>query len=323
MAELVSRPTTAPDPASIPQGTPAVAVITSAAAPAQARSDAHLLDLWLFGKSPHTRRAYQRVAGAFLATLGPGGLRAATLGDLHAWAGALPGKASSRAVTLAAVKSLLTFGHRVGYLPVNVGAALLLPKAKDNLAARILDREATFRLLDRAATPRDRALLRLLYAGGLRVSEAVALSWHDLQPRQHVGQGGGRDSGQVAVYGKGGKTRVVLLPASVWRELRVLRARLPAVGDGDPVFDSRLGGGWRSRPPGGWSTLAARRAGLPTGRGGVSPHWLRHVHATHAMEQGGAGVHLVKATLGHASVATTSKYLHARPDDSSALHLGL
>jgi integrase/recombinase XerD len=55
----------------------------------------------------------------------------------------------------------------------------------------------------------------------------------------------------------------------------------------------------------------------------VSPHWLRHAHATHAMEQGGAGVHLVKATLGHASVATTSKDLHARPDDSSALHLGL
>jgi integrase/recombinase XerD len=68
---------------------------------------------------------------------------------------------------------------------------------------------------------------------------------------------------------------------------------------------------------------AARRAGLPTGKGGVSPHWLRHAHATHATEQGGAGVHLVKATLGRASVATTSKNRHARPDDSSALHLGL
>jgi integrase/recombinase XerD len=56
---------------------------------------------------------------------------------------------------------------------------------------------------------------------------------------------------------------------------------------------------------------------------GVSPHWLRHAYATHALEQGGAVVHLVKATLGHASVATTSKYLYARPDDSSALHLGL
>ena len=91
-------------------------------APAQARSDAHLLDLWLFGKSPHTRRAYQRVAGAFLATLGPAGLRTATLGDLQARACVLPGKASSRAVTLAAVKSLLTFGHRIGYLPLRAGS---------------------------------------------------------------------------------------------------------------------------------------------------------------------------------------------------------
>jgi integrase/recombinase XerD len=307
----------------VPQGRPAPTAPAPrpilGEAPAQARSDAHLLDLWLFGKSPHTRRAYRRVAGAFLATLGPGGLRLATLGDLQAWAGALPGKASSRAVTLAAVKSLLTFGHRVGYLPVNVGAALPLPKAKDDLAARILDREATFRLLDRAATPRDRALLRLLYAGGLRVSEAVALSWRDLQPRQ----GGGRDSGQVTVYGKGGKTRVVLLPASVWRELRALRAALPEAGDEAPVFVSRLGRRLEVSAARRVVYAAARRAGLPTGKGGVSPHWLRHAHATHAMEQGGAGVHLVKATLGHASVATTSKYLHARPDDSSALHLGL
>jgi integrase/recombinase XerD len=69
--------------------------------------------------------------------------------------------------------------------------------------------------------------------------------------------------------------------------------------------------------------VALRKAGLPTGPGGVSPHWLRHAHATHAMNQGGPGVHLVKATLGHASVATTSTHLQARLDDSSAPHLGL
>jgi len=48
-----------------------------------------------------------------------------------------------------------------------------------------------------------------------------------------------------------------------------------------------------------------------------SPHWLRHAHATHALERG-AAIHLVQATLGHASVATTGRYLHARPTDSSA-----
>jgi len=62
---------------------------------------------------------------------------------------------------------------------------------------------------------------------------------------------------------------------------------------------------------------AAKRAGLEVH---VSPHWLRHSHATHALERG-APIHLVAATLGHASVATTGKYLHARPTDSSARYL--
>ena len=59
---------------------------------------------------------------------------------------------------------------------------------------------------------------------------------------------------------------------------------------------------------------AAERAGLDRK---VSPHWLRHSHATHALERG-APIHLVQATLGHASVATTGRYLHARRTDSSA-----
>ena len=59
---------------------------------------------------------------------------------------------------------------------------------------------------------------------------------------------------------------------------------------------------------------AAQRAGVTDS---VSPHWLRHAHASHALDHG-APIHLVQATLGHASVATTGRYLHARPTDSSA-----
>ena len=54
----------------------------------------------------------------------------------------------------------------------------------------------------------------------------------------------------------------------------------------------------------------------------MSPHWLRHAHATHALERG-APIHIVQATLGHASVATTGRYLHARPTDSSARYLAV
>src|ERR1700680_491265 len=86
------------------------------------------------------------------------------------------------------------------------------------------------------------------------------------------------------------------------------------------VFASRKGGGHLDRS----QVLrivqqAARRAGI---RRKVSPHWFRHAHASHAMDRG-AGIHLVQATLGHASITTTGKYLHARPKDSSARFLGL
>ena len=63
--------------------------------------------------------------------------------------------------------------------------------------------------------------------------------------------------------------------------------------------------------------------GLPTGTDGVSPHRLRHAHATHALEHGHTPIPLVRATLGHASVATTRTYLHARPTDGSARSLGV
>ena len=53
----------------------------------------------------------------------------------------------------------------------------------------------------------------------------------------------------------------------------------------------------------------------------TSTHWLRHAHASHALDRG-AAVHLVKDTLGHASLVTTTRYTHARPDDSSSLYLG-
>jgi site-specific recombinase XerC len=96
----------------------------------------------------------------------------------------------------------------------------------------------------------------------------------------------------VTVYGKGGKTRAVLLPAPVWRDLEALREESAA--DEGPVFRSRKGGPLTARQAQRLVDAAARRAGL---RAGVSPHWLRHAHATHALERG-APIHLGQATLG-------------------------
>jgi integrase/recombinase XerD len=103
----------------------------------------------------------------------------------------------------------------------------------------------------------------------------------------------------------------------VWAELLALRG---GAGDDDPVFRSRKGGGALDQSQANRIVhAAAKRAGI---KAAVSPHYLRHSHASHAIERG-ASISLIQATLGHASVATTGRYLHARPSESSSSYLGL
>lgn len=285
-----------------------VTISTYSQVPRQADDDAQLVALWLHGKARTTQAAYRFEIQRFLETVEKP-LRAVTLGDLHAHADSLAHLSDvARARAVNAVKSLLTFAHRLGYLPFNVGGPLQAPKVKNRLVERILAEADVLRLIAAANTPRNRPLLALLYVGGLRVSELCGLKWRDLTPRQN-GQG------QVTVFGKGGKTRFVLLPAKLFADILALRGDMDP---DDPVFRSRKGGGHLDRS----QVLrivqaAAKRAGIA---GNVSPHWLRHAHASHALDRG-APIHLVQTTLGHAGVSTTSRYLHSRPGDSSCRYL--
>lgn len=281
----------------------------------QADSDALLVSLWLHGRPDTTRRAYAQDAARFLAFVGKS-LPDVTLEDLQGYADSLGDLApATHGRRLSVVKSMLTFLHRLGRIPFNVGAMVKRPPIKSRLAERILPEADVHRLIALEPDKRNRAMLRLLYAGGLRRAELVGLRWRDLQPRD--------DAGQVNVYGKGGKTRTVLLPASVWRELMALRgfradsARNP--GPDAPVFVSRKGGPLDPSQVLRIVQAAAARAGIDAK---ASPHWLRHAHASHALDRG-APVHLVAATLGHASIATTGKYAHARPSDSSSRYLSV
>jgi integrase/recombinase XerD len=261
--------------------------------PALEENDARLVALWLHGRSQATQRAYAADLAAFRAVFFQS-LRQLTLGDLQAYQDTLNNLApTTQARRLSAIKSLLSFGQRTGFLPVNVGAAIRLPKAKQTLSERILDVDAVLHLLALERNPRNKALLRLLYLGGLRISEVCSLCGRDLAPRD--------DSGQVTLFGKGGKTRAVLLKLSIWQELVALRDDDPEA----PVFRSRQGGALDPSQVHRIVKQAAKRAGLSDA---VSAHWLRHAH-------------LVQATVGHASLTTTSRYAHARPSDSSSLYL--
>lgn len=277
--------------------------------PQQAESDQHLIELWVHGRSKNTIRAYRKDAAQFIKALNKP-LNKVTLGEIQQYATLLAESGlalSSVHRAMSAIKSMFGFAHRLGYLRFDVARPLRLPALRDGLADRILDEADVRKMIALESMPRNKTILLTLYAGGFRVSEVTALKWSDLQNRDKAGQ--------ITVFGKGGKTRTVLMPKTVWNSLLLLRKD---ARDVDPVFRSRKGGRHLGETQV-WRVVrkAAKRAELEKA---VSCHWLRHAHASHALDKG-APIHLVQATLGHSSIATTGRYLHARPTESSSSYL--
>ena len=144
---------------------------TGVAASQQASSDEQLLKLWLHGRGPNTQRAYGCDASRFRSYVGKS-LQAVTLADLQDFADSLTELApASQCRVLSSVKSLMSFGHRIGYLAFDVGRPLRLPANRNRLSERILGEGAIHKILALEPSRRNRALLRLLYAAGLRVFE--------------------------------------------------------------------------------------------------------------------------------------------------------
>ncbi len=206
----------------------------------------------------------------------------------------------------AALKGFYRFAFGEGIIEVDVATHLDLPRQSRRLPDT-LDVGEVERLLEAASSGgvRDRALLELLYAAGLRVSEAIGLDREDLS----------LDGAFVRVIGKGDKERLVPIGEisidhlSAW--LDGPRAALLAHHHVEPVRGGPLFLGDRGRRLArqqAWSAVnaAADRAGLG---GRVSPHTLRHSFATHLLE-GGADLRVVQELLGHASISTTQLYTH-------------
>lgn len=274
--------------------------------PVQATSDTGMVTLWLNNyRSPHTRRRYSADANSFFAFVcKPLGL--VTVADIQAYGAAQGhGAPATAAARLTGIKSLISFAHRVGYIPFDAAAPVQLPAVQDRLAERIISEFDMQRLLGLERQPRNAAILRTLYSTGLRISELCSLRWRDLQVRD--------EGGQLSVLGKGSKTRPVLLPAPIWDRIVALRG---AAGPDAPVFRSRKGGPLQPRQVHDIVKRAAARAKLP----GVSAHWFRHSHASHSLDHG-CPPHIVQATLGHSSLNTTSRYVHVRPGDSSSRYV--
>ena len=262
--------------------------------------------------SRHTLDAYRRDIRDFLRVLGARRrpLAAARADDVVAWmerqrrAGRKPATIARR---LAALRGLYAHLVREGAVVDNPTEHLEQPRRARPLP-RTLSREAVAALVEApdVGTPlgvRDRALLELLYACGLRATEALTLRLTDVNGR----------AGYVQCSGKGRKERLVPVggEALAWLERYVdgVRPRL-AAARGAPS-SPLLFVGPRGRPltrQSLWQIVlrAARRAGL---RQRVSPHTLRHCFASHLLE-GGADLRAVQTMLGHADIATTQIYTH-------------
>ncbi len=216
--------------------------------------------------------------------------------------------ARSAARHLSAARGLFRFLAREGLIARDPTALAARPRLGRRLP-RTLGAEELIRIIETppattARGLRDRALLSLAYASGLRVSELAHLTLNDLD----------LDRGVVAAFGKGQKRRLVPigeialghLEAYLQRRQELGRGRAPGGAEGAVVFRSPSGRALSRQAI--WKIVkrTARAAGV---RGAAHPHQLRHSFATHLLA-GGADLRAVQAMLGHVDVSTTEIYTH-------------
>jgi site-specific recombinase XerD len=290
--------------------------------------DRFLLSLRAKDASEHTLRSYATAVGAYLDWLSERGAdwRAPRRDDLRAYLARLVGGGARTSVSqrLAAIRSFHRFAARAGLASGDPWGSIATPRLPKRLP-RVLEVDQIERLLaaidddERAASSgrrrdpalaraialRDRAIVEVAYAAGLRISELASAELASLDLRR----------GELRVLGKGRKERVGLLgrPAIAALEAYLdgarpeLAARRRDPGpEPDAIFLNHEGRpigvrGLRFR-----IDRLFRAAGLPDG---VSPHTLRHSFATHLLD-GGADLRVVQELLGHESLATTQVYTH-------------
>lgn len=220
----------------------------------------------------------------------------------------------SRARALSAVRMFHRFLLVEGYADANPTAIIEAPKTLAKLPQILSGREVEELLAapgsDSPRDVRDRAMLELLYATGLRVSELVGLRVRDVNVT----------AGYLMAFGKGGKERLVPMgeSACAWvsRYLAEARPVMDRGGANVHLFLTRLGD--RMTRQAFWNIIKKRalEAGI---RKTISPHTLRHSFATHLLENG-ADLRSVQAMLGHADLATTQIYTHVTRERLKRIH---
>jgi integrase/recombinase XerC len=243
------------------------------------------------------------------------------LAALRAWLSHQRADGASRATLArrsAAARTFTAWATRRGHLAADPGQLLMAPRPHRTLPG-VLRKEQATAMLDASASGaaegdavalRDQALLELLYATGVRVSELCGLDLGDIDCSSRV----------IRVLGKGGRERTVPFGVPAERALRRWldegRSALVKVGSPNALLLGARGGRLDQR--------TARRVvhdavGAVPGAADMGPHGLRHSAATHLLE-GGADLRTVQELLGHATLATTQLYTHVTVERLKAIH---
>lgn len=265
------------------------------------------------GASAHTVRAYTADLAAFLAFTGtdpadPGAASALTLRAARAWLADSVARGAARSTVsrhVAALRNFSAWAHREGLAPTDAAAALASARADQRLP-RVVDQDEAAALLECArsrasaddpVSVRDWAILELIYATGIRVSEVCSLTTSSIDPAALT----------VRVLGKGDKERTVPfgVPARDALDQWTVRARPSLAVGTDALFVGAKGGPIDPRVVRAMIHRMCARAGVRD----IAPHGLRHSAATHLL-QGGADLRAVQEILGHSSLATTQRYTH-------------
>jgi integrase/recombinase XerC len=222
---------------------------------------------------------------------------------------------ASAARKLASIRTFLRYLRREERIADDPGALVPTPKRDVRMPAHLSEREMGALIEAPADSPlgrRDRAILELFYASGLRLSELVGLDLDDVNTSQRM----------VRVLGKGGKQRLVPFNQSTATAIKAyLKDRDALVGAGtardasrrsrhaakaEPVFVNYRGGRLTVRSV---DRLVRRYVAATSARMGISPHALRHSFATHLLQRG-ADLRAIQELLGHARLSTTQRYTH-------------
>ena len=266
------------------------------------------------GRSEHTVRAYEGDVAQLLNYALSGGVRTLEgidLGVLRGWLGALSAAGLSRSTLArraATARSFTGWAHREELISTDPAVRLRAPKREKSLPAvlragqigELFDALAAASVEGEPVALRDRALVELLYATGIRVGELTGLDVDDLNPERRT----------LTVIGKGNKERTVPygVPAAeaVDDWLRRGRPALATAESGPALFLGQRGRRVDQRQV--RSVVSGLFEALGD-TGATGPHALRHSAATHLLD-GGADLRAVQEILGHSSLATTQLYTH-------------